>query len=150
MYDILFICKHCGIHLSADENDVGISLPCPQCSTDISVPTGDVLFECSACGKTLLASADSRRRTFQCPYCNLDVVVPAQGKQIPLSSHIELNPTPKHESPRLIPPEDPSLPTTSDQTDLNKCQNDRFMETWGDYLAQAGLTDSEDKRKKEK
>ena len=51
MYDILFICKHCGIHLSADENDVGASFPCPECANDLTIPVGDILFDCPKCGK---------------------------------------------------------------------------------------------------
>ena len=141
MYDILFICKHCGIHLSADENDVGIALPCPQCAKEIFVPTGDILFDCPSCGKTLLASNDSINRIFQCPACDLDIIVPKQGRLIPIAPQIEVEPTSKQE---LQPPPavtDMPQPTTAKTVDDAKSENDRFMMTWGGYLAEAGLTD---------
>jgi len=147
MYDILFICRHCGVQLSADENDVGISLPCPECAKEISVPTGDVLFECAECGKSLLASADAKHHSFHCPYCDLDVVVPSQGKQVPMSERVEVEPTPEPEEQPPVSVAEAASFTSSDPPDAEKRQRDRFMATWGDYLAQAGLTDETDKKK---
>ena len=149
MYDILFICKHCGIHLSADENDVGITLPCPDCAKEISIPTGDILFDCPSCGKTLLASADSKDRTFQCPSCYLDIIVPKQGRFIPSASQIELEP-PQRPPPQPTPPTATTpQPATPILIGTEKAEKDQFMMTWGSYLAEAGLTDEKDQKESE-
>lgn len=140
MYDILFICRHCGVHLSADENDVGVALPCPQCAADIAVPPGDVLFECPECGKTLLASADSRHEHFQCPYCDLAVVVPDEGKSVPVSEHSKPAPAPVSETP-APQPEESVAPAAA--TDAETRQQRQFMATWGDYMAKAGLAEED-------
>ena len=144
MYDILFICNHCGVHLSADENDVGIALPCPNCAQDISVPTGDVYFDCPECGKALLASSDSRRQHFHCPYCEIEIVVPPEGKRITITEHSREQPT--KSEPKPPPPKATTvIRQTSDDPDTR--QHDRFMTTWGDYLAKAGLTDNDNRPK---
>ena len=149
MYDILFICRHCGVHLSADENDVGISMPCPECAKTISIPSGDILFECSECGKALIGSADSRGHSFHCPYCDLEVVVPEEGKRIPISETLDVTPEPEPTPPAPISVEDASRPTSS-PNGSEKRQHDQFMMTWGSYMAQAGLTDEKDKKKKKR
>ena len=139
MYDILFICKHCGLHLSADENDVGASFPCPECRKDLTIPVGDILFDCPKCGKSLLASRSAARQQFHCPSCNRLIVIPPIGKTVPVLEKKELIPPlpainplptstkPAHASPAAALPAD-----AADQ---------QFMSTWGDYLAEAGLTD---------
>ena len=138
MYDILFICKHCGLHLSADENDVGASFPCPECSRELTIPVGDILFDCPKCGKALLASRAAARQQFHCPSCKRTIVIPPIGKTVPVSEKSELitplpdlAPAPPPEKPKPSPPA--ALPADADDK--------QFMSTWGDYLAEAGLAD---------
>lgn len=141
MYDILFICSHCGVHLSADEDDVGINLPCPNCALEISVPPGDILFDCPECGKALLASSDSRHQHFHCPYCEIQIAVPSEGKRIAVSKHSPEKPT---QDPQESPPQESSSTAPNVPPDPKTRQRDQFMTTWGDYLASAGLTDNDD------
>lgn len=139
MYDILFICKHCGVHLSADENDVGASFPCPECKKELAIPVGDILFDCPKCGKALLASRAAVRQPFDCPACNRQIIIPPIGKPVPVSEKTELisplpnlPPAPPPEKPKPAPPP-ANVPADADEK--------RFMSTWGDYLAEAGLAD---------
>ena len=139
MYDILFICKHCGIHLSADENDVGATFPCPQCANDLTIPVGDILFECPKCGKSLLAARSSARQAFDCPSCNRQIITPPIGKTVPVSEKTELiaplpviAPLPTSEKPKPQPTAANLPAVATDQ---------QFMSTWGNYLAEAGLAD---------
>lgn len=139
MFDILFICKNCGLHLSADENDVGDTFPCPECAEDLNIPVGDILFECSHCGKSLLAARAAVRQAFHCPACDRQFVIPPIGRTVPVSDKIEFIPPPPDTAPanapeRPKPPPDPVSPSTD-------AEQRHFMTTWGDYLAQAGLAD---------
>lgn len=137
MFDILFICKHCGLHLSADENDVGVTLPCPDCANEITIPVGDILFECPQCGKSLLAPRAAARQHFHCPSCEREIIVPPIGKTIPVSEKTELI-APLPVIAPSAPPERPKPPAAP--ADLPSDADDKqFMSTWGDYLAQAGL-----------
>lgn len=138
MFDILFICKNCGLHLSADENDVGITLPCPECANEVTIPVGDILFECPKCGKSLLAGRAVARQKFHCPSCQRLIVIPPIGKTIPVSEKTELIPPPPVIAP-IAPPERPKPPDAADIP--SDPENLQFMSTWGDYLAQAGLAD---------
>jgi predicted RNA-binding Zn-ribbon protein involved in translation (DUF1610 family) len=138
MYDILFICEHCENHLSADENDVGATFPCPGCGNDLVIPVGDILFECPACSKSLLAGKQASGHTFHCPNCQKLVRIPLIGKAVPVSAA----PAPAAFSPAPVPPKQAPAakrPESDKPTDRNDDQ--RFMATWGDYLAEAGLTD---------
>ena len=141
MYDILFICKHCGIHLSADENDVGASFPCPECANDLTIPVGDILFDCPKCGKALLAGRTAARQPFHCPSCKREIIIPPIGKSIPVSEKTELiaplpdlAPLPMPEKPI---PQPPAADLPADAPDQ------QFMATWGDYLAEAGLANDQ-------
>ena len=136
MFDILFICKHCGLHLSADENDVGVTLPCPDCANDITIPVGDILFECPQCGKSLLAPRAAVRQSFDCPACDRPIIVPPIGKTIPVSEKTEWIAPPPLIAPSA-PPERPKPPAAA--SIAPDAADQQFMSTWGDYLAQAGL-----------
>ena len=140
MFDILFICKHCGLHLSADENDVGGTFPCPECANDLKIPTGDILFECPDCGKSLLAGRTAARQQFHCPNCDGVIRIPPVGKTVSVSERTELI-----SSPPVIAPPAPrqTAPPISPGSEVVADANDRqFMSTWGDYLAEAGLADN--------
>ncbi len=156
MYDILFICKHCGVHLSADENDVGAAFPCPECAQALTIPVGDILFDCPKCGKSLLASRSAVRQQFHCPSCQRLIVIPPIGKTVPVSDKIELiSPLPAL-APLTPPPVGAQLAEPGFQgiEQARPLQNPppaaappadaadkRFLATWGDYLAEAGLAD---------
>ena len=140
MFDILFICKHCGTHLSADENDVGASLPCPECAHDIKIPVGDILFECPQCGKSLLAGRTAVRQPFHCPSCERVITVPAIGKQRIVSETLNSAPFLPPLTPLTAPPASPA-PAPTPPTGSPIADDPHFMSTWGDYLAEAGLAD---------
>lgn len=144
MYDILFICGHCGAHLSAEDNDVGVSLPCPQCSADISVPVGDVLFDCPECGKSILASADARGQSFHCFYCEMEIRVPEKGRNVEVSAQL---PTTEELAARTRTPPEPERSTPPCPDTPDQRQRNQFMSTWGDYLAGAGLADRDEDKK---
>lgn len=138
MYDILFICEHCKSHLSADEQDVGATFPCPECGNDLTIPVGDILFECPACGKSLLAGKKAADRKFHCPNCQRLVRIPLIGKAVPVSAA----PAPAAVSPAPVPPKPaPSVQRSAPGKLTDRPDDQRFMATWGDYLAEAGLTD---------
>jgi predicted RNA-binding Zn-ribbon protein involved in translation (DUF1610 family) len=139
MYDILFICKHCGLHLSADENDVGAAFPCPECAKEITIPVGDILFDCPKCGKSLLASRTAVRQSFDCPACNRQIIIPPIGKSVPVSEKTELISPPPVIAPLPVPEKPTSPPPTADIP--AEADEKHFMSTWGDYLAEAGLAD---------
>ena len=139
MYDILFICKHCGAHLSADENDVGATFPCPDCANDLSIPVGDILFECPKCGKDLLASRAAVRQSFHCPACDRPIIIPPIGKTVPVSEKTELIPPLPKFAPLDMPEKRAPAPTSAN--DSADAGDQQFMSTWGDYLAEAGLAD---------
>ena len=139
MYDILFICKHCGVHLSADENDVGAVLPCPECAQEIKIPVGDILFQCPACSKSLLAGRTAARQHFHCPCCKREMIVPPIGKTIPVAEKTELIPPPPVLRPLAAPPEKPAPPPSAPEAAGSK-DDRQFMSTSGDYLAEAGMT----------
>lgn len=137
MFDILFICKHCGLHLSADENDVGANFPCPECAQELTIPVGDILFECSYCHKSLLAGRTAARQQFHCPSCRRTITIPAVGKMVPVSEKKELiSPAPVYAP--LPKPERSTAPAPSPGIPADDKQ---FMATWGDYLAESGLAD---------
>ena len=137
MFGILFICKHCGLHLSAYENDVGATFPCPECSNGLVIPTGDILFECPKCGKSLLAGRTAARLQFDCPSCNRSILIPPIGKTIPVSERTELISPPSIIAPLATPKTAKPTPASS-EVPANAADN-QFMATWGDYLAEAGL-----------
>ena len=143
MFDILFICKHCGTHLNADENDVGVTLPCPECAQDITIPVGDILFECARCGKSLLAGRTAARQNFHCPSCGRVITIPALGKQHIVSETLTSAPFPPPLSPLspLPPPRAAPAPAPTPPSGSPAAADQQFMATWGDYLAEAGLAD---------
>jgi len=143
MYDILFICKNCGVHLSADDNDVGLQIPCPQCSHDITVPTGDVLFDCPECGRAILAGAETRGQSFHCFYCELEIRVPEKGKDVQVSASLPTREEIEDQLKASRESEEAKV-ATSEPVPGAKPKNDQFMMTWGDYLAKAGLTDGKE------
>ena len=140
MFDILFICRHCGLHLSADENDVGATFPCPECANDLKIPNGDILFECPDCGKSLLAVRAAARQQFHCPNCDGVIRIPPVGKTVPVTERTELiSPPPVSASPappQVVQPRPAVSEVSADAAD------NHFMSTWGDYLAEAGLADN--------
>ena len=140
MFDILFICRHCGLHLSADENDVGATFPCPECANRLVIPTGDILFECPECGKSLLAGRTAARQQFHCPNCDCVVLIPLVGKTVPvLERTASVSPPPVAEPP-IVPQNDKPSPAVSEVP--AEAADRQFMSTWGDYLAEAGLADN--------
>ena len=139
MYDILFICELCGTHLSADENDVGAIFPCPECANDLTVPVGDILFECPVCEKSLLAGKAAAWQQFHCPECQQLITIPLVGKNVPVSKPPPPVPPPSAAVPPTTPENPQPKPLPSDLSPNAAVQ--RFMTTWGDYLAEAGLTD---------
>ncbi|MDY0145965.1 MAG: hypothetical protein RBS84_08285 [Kiritimatiellia bacterium] len=139
MYDILFICELCGTHLSADENDVGAIFPCPECANDLTVPVGDILFECPVCEKSLLAGKAAAWQQFHCPECQQLITIPLVGKNVPVSKPPPPVPPPSAAVPPTTPENPQPKPPPSDLSP--NAADQRFMSTWGDYLAEAGLTD---------
>lgn len=138
MFDILFICKHCGLHLSADENDVGEVFSCPECTNNLTIPVGDILFDCPKCSKSLLAGRTAARQQFHCPSCQREIIIPPIGKMIPVSKKTELiSPLAVLASP-VQPERAKPLPSAADIP--ADTAEKHFMATWGDYLAEAGLT----------
>lgn len=137
MFDILFICKHCGLHLGADENDVGANFPCPECNQELTIPVGDVLFDCPKCGKSLLASRSAIRQSFDCPACNREIVIPPIGKLVPVSEKKELI-SPAPACAPLSKPERSTTPAPAPEIPADAAEK-HFMATWGDYLAESGL-----------
>lgn len=140
MFDILFICRHCGLHLSADENDVGATFPCPECANSLVIPTGDILFECPECGKSLLAGRMAARQRFHCPSCDCVILIPPVGRTVPVSERTERLSPPPAGAPPVAPQIAPSSPAVSEMP--SDAANRQFMSTWGDYLAVAGLADN--------
>ena len=149
MYDIVFKCASCGIHLSASAEDAGYEFACPKCATPTAVPSGDVLFSCENCREKVLASSDTVGHTFECPHCQTPLIVPMADTQL----EIHHQPTSLADVlPAEIVPESRNEGSMSNDLPSNEqevLQNHHFMTTWGDYLAKAGLT-SEDKEKKPK
>jgi len=150
MYDVVFRCSECGVHLSASPDDAGYIFNCPQCNKSLEVPAGDILFSCKSCSHSLLASHDTIGHEFECPHCQSLFLVPAEGKQIEI--HQKAQPIPDVSTQveevlqsNPLPPVD-DLPM--DQQEIN--QNHHFMSTWGDYIAQAGLIDGKKKKTEEK
>lgn len=141
MFDILFICRHCGLHLSADENDVGATFPCPGCANNLVIPTGDILFECPECGKSLLAGRTAARQQFHCPNCDCVVLIPLVGKTVPISERTERSSPPPAVEPPIVPQNAQPGPAVSEMP--AEAADRQFMSTWGDYLAEAGLADNQ-------
>ena len=77
-------------------------------------------------------------------------MVPERGRVIPTTPHIEEDLTSKRELPRPPTVIDTPQPTTVKSVDTDKSENARFMMTWGDYLAEAGLTDDKHDKKQNK
>lgn len=139
MYDIFFICDLCEAHLSADVNDVGTTFPCPECTNDLTIPVGDILFACPFCEKSLLAGKTAAWQQFHCPECQQLITIPLVGKIIPVSqSPAPPPPGPTAAAPALPEKLQPKPPPSKPQPDS---ADHHFMTTWGDYLAEAGLTD---------
>lgn len=141
MFDILFICRHCGLHLSADENDVGATFPCPECANSLVIPTGDILFECPECGKSLLAGRTAARQRFHCPNCDRVILIPPIGKTVPVSERTESISPPPVAEPPIVPQNAQPNPVVSEVP--AEAADRQFMSTWGDYLAEAGLADNQ-------
>jgi DNA-directed RNA polymerase subunit RPC12/RpoP len=150
MYDVLFKCAHCGSHLSAEDNDVGVAMPCPACEKGIIIPTGDVLFACEGCGKDMLAAKDCSGEQFHCSYCDLVVIVPEEGKIIHIPERRPpahaVSPTEKCQNESSV--ESVQADSGPRHTTAKQRQDENFMVTWGDFLATAGLTEPEKEKKK--
>lgn len=146
MFEIVFKCPSCRVHLSASGDDAGYHFDCPSCGAAISVPSGDILFTCSQCHVNLLANSDSVGERFDCPQCHTQVSVPSQGKAIAI-------PDPPRQPKAFTPPRSPDVsdasPRQVDATPLPTQETDvdrQFMTTWGDYIAHAGLADEQDQK----
>jgi len=97
----------------------------------------------------VLASANTVGHEFECPHCQAILTVPEADTQIEIhqqSKIVVANPSDEVEhASKNTEVANVDLPITEQET----LQNQHFMTTWGDYLAKAGLTNDE-KRKKTK
>ena len=150
MYEVVFRCSQCATHLSASAEDAGFQFDCPSCGAALAVPAGDLLFSCPNCQTSIIASQDSAGETFGCPRCQTQILVPTCGREIPISNH-HITTTGERAAPD--PPEPVSTADDAGAASLSgdKSADERqFMMTWGDYLAQAGLTKDKKSDTKEK
>jgi transcription elongation factor Elf1 len=93
---IRFACPTCGQHLSATQDQISMTAPCPICNGVVTVPIRSTLpprplplpepqnpalirFGCPRCGRHLSATRDQIGMTAPCPSCNEVITVPIQS-----------------------------------------------------------------------
>jgi antitoxin component YwqK of YwqJK toxin-antitoxin module/predicted RNA-binding Zn-ribbon protein involved in translation (DUF1610 family) len=73
MAEIDFVCPECGGNISADEKDSGMSVNCPLCNKDISIPFFD---HTSPTEKSNIAIT-AHKETANCPFCGEEILAVA-------------------------------------------------------------------------
>jgi transcription elongation factor Elf1 len=84
--ELRFACPACGQHLSATRVQIGVTAPCPNCNSAVTVPKTSTLplpapwplvrFACPSCGQHISATRVQIGVTAPCPNCKTAVTVP--------------------------------------------------------------------------
>ena len=76
MGDIAFQCHSCSKNLAVGDRYIGVTFPCPDCQTELTVPAPSLVFPCPNCGAVTFAPAEIRGLVYGCPECETLYEVP--------------------------------------------------------------------------
>lgn len=85
-------CEHCGLTKSVPDRHIGKQIPCPSCSSTITVsPDGEdsAVFECPNCGYTRAVPAKHAGKTVKCPKCSSKVQIHGPAEPEPPSLNLK-------------------------------------------------------------
>ena len=74
--NIHFKCPVCGKHLEIDEAGAGMTVPCTDCSTALTIPAPTAKHTCPQCNVAVLVDDNLKDETFECSNCHGRFYVP--------------------------------------------------------------------------